>query len=57
MMQRGHPCQERIGANAFGGKFRKVGNLQAVLIRAWRGAQDVAQQRVIGPRQLDELQT
>src|SRR4030042_1100829 len=56
MEQRSDTCQQRVGTDSFGGLFRKVGYLQAVLVCARRAAQEELQQRRIGSGNIEQLQ-
>ena len=50
-------CQQGIRADQLGSLFGQVRHLQAVLVGAGRVAQKVLQQRKIGPRDFDQLQS
>src|SRR5579859_4528098 len=56
VVQGANAREHGVGANALGGLLSQVRYLQAVLVRAGGAAQDVAQQRMIRPRELDQLQ-
>ena len=48
--------QQRVGADGFGGPLGHVADDQGVVIGAGRLQQELAQQRVRGPRDLEQLQ-
>jgi hypothetical protein len=56
MELRTHAREKRVCADALGGLLGQVGYLQAVLLGAWRIAQEELQKWKVGARKVEQLQ-